>query len=97
MPYGYPAELVIYCVVMFLTSYVMEQDLHTNISLYGVGEYASSMKVLQEGRLMIDHIGVILWDMQILQEFLYTGNQINDLLFTEPIIFGLMNINIVSP
>ena len=26
---------------------------------------------------MIDNIGVILWDMQLLQELLYTGNEIN--------------------
>ena len=31
MPYGSPAELRIYCGVMFLTSYGMEQELHTNI------------------------------------------------------------------
>ena len=33
---------------------------------YGVWEYTSSMDVLQVRSLMIDHIGVISWDMQIL-------------------------------
>ena len=46
------------------------------------------MDVLQERNLMIDHIGVILWDMQLLQELFYTGNQINQLIFTGPIMFG---------
>ena len=32
IPYGYPAELRTDYVVMFLTSYGMEQDLHKNIS-----------------------------------------------------------------
>ena len=36
-------------------------------------------------------------DMQLLQELFYNGNQINHLLFTEPIIFGLMNIIIATP
>ena len=57
----------------------------------------SSMDVPQERNFMIYHIGVILWDMQQLQELFYTGNHINYLLFTEPIIFGLMNVIIASP
>ena len=96
MTYGYPAETRINFVVMLLTLYGMEQDLHTNISKYGVSESTSSMDVLQERSLMIDHIGVISWDMQLLQELFYTGNQINLLLSTEPIMFGLMNIILVS-
>ena len=36
MPYGSPAELRIDYVVMFFTFYGMEQNLHTNISKYGV-------------------------------------------------------------
>ena len=35
------------------------------------------MNLLQERNLMTDHIGVILWEMQLLQELFYTGNQIN--------------------
>ena len=31
IPYGSPVELRIYCMVVFLTSYGMEQDLHKNI------------------------------------------------------------------
>ena len=60
MPYGSLAELRIYCVVMLLTSYGMEQDLHTNISKYGVCESTSSMDVIKEINLMTDHIGAIL-------------------------------------
>ena len=55
------------------------------------------MDVLQEINLMIDHIGVIWWDIQLLQELFYTGNHINHLLFTGPIMFGLMNIILASP
>ena len=36
IPYVSPTELRIDCMVMLLTSYVMEQDLCTNISEYGV-------------------------------------------------------------
>ena len=36
LPYGSLAELKIDCVVMFSIFYGMEQDLHTNISKYGV-------------------------------------------------------------
>ena len=92
MPSGYPAEPIIYCVVMFLISYGMEQDLYTNISKYRVWESTSSMDMLQERSLMIGHIGVISWYMQLLQELLYTGDQINHSLFTEPIMFGFINI-----
>ena len=59
MPSGSLAELIIGCVVMFLTSYGMDQDLHIKTSTYGVRESTSSMGVLQERRLMIDHIEVI--------------------------------------
>ena len=34
--YGSPAELIIDCVVMLLTSYGIKQELHTKISKYGV-------------------------------------------------------------
>ena len=77
---------------MFLNSSGTEQGLCTNTSKYRVWDSTSSMYVLQERSLMIDHIGVILWDMHLLQELLYTGNQIKNLLFTEPIMFGLINI-----
>ena len=63
MSYGSPAEMRIDCVVVFLTSYGMEQDLNTNISKYGVLKSTSSMDVLQEISSMIGHIGVISWDM----------------------------------
>ena len=55
------------------------------------------MDVLQQILSMIGHIGVISWDMQLLKELLYTRNHINILLFTEPIMFGLMNIILASP
>ena len=55
------------------------------------------MDVLQERWFMIDHSKVISWYVQILKELLSNGNQINLFLFTEPIIFVLMNIIIVSP
>ena len=71
----------------------MEQYLHENISKYGVWESRSSMDVLQERKLMKDHIGDILWYMQLLKEFFYTGNQINHLLSTEPIMFWLDEYN----
>ena len=38
IPYGYTIKLVICYVVVFLTSYGMEQDLHTNTSKYGMCE-----------------------------------------------------------
>ena len=96
MPYGSLAELKIDCVVMFPIFYGMEQDLHTNISKYGVWESTYSMDVLQEIKLMTYHIMDILWGMQLLQELLYSVNQINHLLFTDPIMFGLMNIILAS-
>ena len=34
--YVSPVTLIIGCVVLFITSYCMEQDLNTNISKYGV-------------------------------------------------------------
>ena len=66
----YPTKLRIGFVVMLLTSSDMEQDLHTKTSKYGVSESTPSMDVLQERSLMIDHIAVISWDIQILQELL---------------------------
>ena len=92
MPYGSPAELRIYYVVMFPTYYGMEQDLHTNISKYGVWDSKSSIDRLQERILMIDPTEVISWDMQLLHDLFSTGNQIKLLLSTEPIMFGLINI-----
>ena len=97
MPYGSPAELRIYCVVILLTFYGMEPDLNTNISKYSVRYSTTSMDVLQERNLMIDHIGFILWDMQLLQELFYTGKHINHLLFTETSMFGLINMILASP
>ena len=55
------------------------------------------MDVLQEIILMIDHIKVISYSMQILQELLYTGIHTIILLSTGPITFGLMNVILVSP
>ena len=49
--------------------------------------------MLQERSLMIGHIGVISWNMQILQQLFSTGNQINLLLFTDPIMFGFDEYN----
>ena len=46
---------------------------------------------------MIDLIDNISLDMQLLQELFSNGNQINLLLFTYPIMFGLMNIVLTSP
>ena len=91
MSYGYPAKLMIDCVVMFLTFYGIEQDLHIKISEYGVWESTSSVEVLQEINLRTGHIRTILWDMKLLQESIYTGNQINHLSFTETIMFVLLN------
>ena len=59
---------------MLLNSYGMDQDLHTNISKYGVWDSTSSMIMLQEIILMIDHIGVISLDVQLLQDLFYTGS-----------------------
>ena len=55
------------------------------------------MDVLQEINLIIGHPGVILWYMKLLQELFSIGKQINLFLFTELIIFGLMNIILASP
>ena len=66
MPYGYPDVLRIGCVVMFLNSSCMDQDLHKNTSKYVVWYSTSSMGVLQERSLMIYNIAVISWNMQLL-------------------------------
>ena len=95
MPSGTSYKLKIGCVARFLNSYGTEQDLYTNTSKYGVLESTSSMDVLQEIILMIDHIVVISWDMQLLQELLYTGIQTRPFLSTYTIMFGLMNITLV--
>ena len=63
--------------VVFLTSYGTEQENHTNTSKYGVQESTPSIGVLQEINLMIYHIEVIPWNMQLLQELLSIGNHIN--------------------
>ena len=80
-----------------LTSYGMDQDLHKNTSKYRMLESTSPMDVLQERGFMIDHIAVILWGIQLLQHVFYTGSQPSLLISTDPIMFGLMNIIIVSP
>ena len=64
--YGSPAKLRIDFVVMFLNSSDMEQDLHKNTLEYGVGDSTSSIDLLQERSLMIDHIKLISWGMQLL-------------------------------
>ena len=64
---------------------------------YGIRESTSPMDMLQEIILMIGHIEVISWGIQILQELLYTRNYINHLLFTDLIMFGLMDIILASP
>ena len=97
MTYGSLAELRICWKVMLLTSYRMEKDLHTNTSKFEMWESTSSMEVLQERILMIDHIVVISWDMQLLQNLFSTGSQTSILLSTEPILFGVMNIILVFP
>ena len=96
MPYGSPAKFRIYCMVVFLNFSVMEKYFHTKTSKYGVCEYTSSMDMLQEIIFMIDHIKVISWDIQLLQELISTEIQIKNLLSTDPIMFGLMNIIIIS-
>ena len=55
------------------------------------------MGLIQEIILMIYHIVVISWDMQILQELFSAENQIRLFLSTDPIMLGFMNIIIVSP
>ena len=97
IPYGSPAELIISCVVVLLNSSEMEQDLHTNTSKYGVWAYKLPMGVLQEIILMIDHIEIISWDIQLLQKLFYTGIWIVLLLSIDTIMFGFMDIIIVSP
>ena len=52
----------------------MDQDHHTNISEYGLREFSSSMDMLQEISLMIYHIAVVSWDMQLLTKLFSTGN-----------------------
>ena len=81
---------------MSLTSSSIEQDLHTNTSKYVVWEYTPPMDVLQERSLVLYHIAVISWNMQLLQEFLSTVIHIKLLSSTEPIMFGLMNIIVIS-
>ena len=97
MTSGSLAELRIGWKVMLLTSSGMGQDLHTNTSKFEMWESTSSMEVLQERILMIDHIAVVSWDMQLLQELFSTRSQTSILLSTEPIMFGVMNIIPVSP
>ena len=46
---------------------------------------------------MIDHIAVVSWYIQLLQEGFYTGSQTRLLLSKDPIMFGLINIIIASP
>ena len=55
------------------------------------------MYVLQERIYIIYHIVTISWDVQILQELLYTEIQTRHIIYTETIILGLMNITILSP
>ena len=62
---------------MLFTYSGMEQNVHTKTSKYGVRESTSSMGVLQERSLVVDHIENILWYMQIQQELLSTGNHTN--------------------
>ena len=52
------------------------------------------MYLLQERRFMIDPIRVISWGIQILQYLFSTENEINFLLSTETIIFGLIKKHI---
>ena len=97
IPYGSPTKQRIYCLVVFLTYSGMEQDVNTNVFKYGVWESTSSMKLLKRIILVIYHIEVISWDMQLLQESFSTENHIKLLLYTEPTTFGLMNITILFP
>ena len=53
------------------------------------------MDVLQEIILMIDHIAIILWNVQVPKELLSTGIHTRLLFSTEPIMFDLMNIIVV--
>ena len=82
---------------MFFNSSGMGQDLHKNIyKICGVRVYIINGRVTRNN-LMIDHTVVIPWNIKLLQELSYTGNQIKLLLFTDPAMFGLMNIILVSP
>ena len=69
---------------------------YKHIKLWVVRVYIINGRATRKN-LMIYHIGVILWDMQLLQELFFTGNQINHLSFTGPIMFGLMNIILAYP
>ena len=97
IPSGYTAKLIIGFVMMFLNYSGEYEYHHTNTSKYGVWNSTSSMGVLQEIILMMYHIVVISWDIQLLHESFSTGNQTSLFLSTEPIIFGLMNVIIVFP
>ena len=68
---------------------------YKHIQLWGVRGYIINGRD-KKSNLMTDHIEDILRDMQLLHEFFYTGNHIKTILFTEPIMFGLMNIIIAS-
>ena len=46
---------------------------------------------------MIDHIVVISWDMQLLQDLFYTISHTSILLSKETIMLGLMNIILIYP
>ena len=63
---GSHAEPTICCMVMVITSSGMDNNQNTKTSRYGVLETTLSMGMLQERILMIDHIEVISWDMQLL-------------------------------
>ena len=82
---------------MVFNSSVTEQDSHKNTSNYGFLESTSLSDVLQERILMIDNTKGITWYMQLLPELFSTGIQINFVLYTDPIMFGLMNIILISP
>ena len=96
-PSGSPIEIRIGCVAMFLTSSHMEQYLYTNKWKYVVWYYTSSIGLLQEIILMIYHIDVISWDMQLIQKWLFTGSQTIILGSKEPIMFDLINTIIFFP
>ena len=97
MLYVSPTEMIISCVVIFLTYSGIDQYLHINTSKYAVWESTSSMEILKERILMIYPIVVISWDVQILQELLYNGIQTSFLFYTDPIMFGLKNLILVYP
>ena len=97
MPYGSPNKPRIDCMVILITSFGIEKRSSYKYIKYGFWESTSSMDVLQQIILMIDHIMVISWYMQLLLDLFSTGNHINILLSTEPIVFGWMNITLISP